>query len=238
MNLRKLCSLLAVALAGCGGSTSSPVLQSQAAAKLAEAYCVKLYACCAGNTGSTTLAACESAYTNALQAGLSAQINDTKVSYDADATGACVSEISASSTSCEELLIQPRATACNRLTVGTVATGGACATAFECKSQLCEGIQGGMGTCVAPAGVGGSCLIPQGTTDGEVCDNSSYVAESSDGSSCTCTALKGNGASVDYYTQCQSDYAPTTSTPSTCAPYPQLSSLPAAVCQQLTSSIN
>ena len=237
MNRRKLWSLVAIALAGCGGSSSNSIGQSAAAAKLAEAFCVKLYACCAGNTGSTTLAACESAYTNAFQAGVTAQVNDTKVSYDGNAKGSCVSEISASSTSCEELVALPRASACNYLTVGTVATGGACATGFECKSQLCEGIQNGMGTCVAPAGVGGSCLIQQGTTDGEVCDNSSYVAESSDGTSCTCTALKANGASVDFYTECQSDYA-TTNSPVTCAPYPQLSALSAALCQEMIGSIH
>jgi hypothetical protein len=237
MNLRKLCSLVAIALAGCGGSSSNPIGQSAAASKLAEAYCVKLYACCAGNTGSATLAQCESAYTAAIQTALTAQVNDAKVSYDGNATGSCVSEISASSTSCEELVIQPRASACNYLTVGTVATGSACATQYECKSQLCEGIQGGMGTCVAPAGVGGSCLISQGTTDGEVCDNSSYVAESSDGSSCTCTALKGNGAWVEFYTECQSNYG-TTDSPVTCAPYPQLSALSASLCQEIVGSIH
>jgi hypothetical protein len=221
--------------AACGGSSSTgSISESGAFNTLVTADCTKLAACCT----SIVVASCVTSINAREQAAFNAEAADTLLTYDGDATGRCVDEVKG--WSCEQFVNGTYSPNCGAIFRGTVANGGACAGANECTSTLCKGVtydnSGNVttpGTCVAQAALGQSCANLNTAYSGAICASGTIE---SDTSSCVCVAPYANGAACTYDALCAS---PTCDPMShTCVAYPQLSTLPAATCNAIASTLH
>ncbi len=242
MTFRKLCLLSTAALATACSSGTPSLSQSDAVAQLSAAECNKIFACCAGNLGSFTLAACEAQFSAQLGANLTSELADGLTSFSGSAAANCIADVNA--WSCEEILNEVASANCVAVLQGDVSVGGKCNRDDDCTSHLCEGITYGsnntvvtQGTCVAQAPVGGSCATAMGSTSGDPCAAGGYDSQQAGSpDACTCVALIANGSACTDNSQCSSHYCDTT-TSNACQPYPQLSTLPAATCQAIASNL-
>jgi hypothetical protein len=177
-------ALLSLGVVGCSSSGSSSGLPERSwGARYATALCARIFGCCsaaeASQLGYTSEVQCASTLGSKQQASLDGVLTTGMVRYDGDAALACVGDIAA--TSCTALFaaqgrpLVPRS--CNRVAVGTGATGAACGDLdVYCQSSDCES-----GYCAPP-----SCR----TVDcpaGQFCDPTSLdcVPGQAAGASCT-----------------------------------------------------
>lgn len=207
---RRLAALIACSLAACGGGTVSPIAEADYTARFSQAFCARLLACCAGQSGAPTVAACESTWSAFVQAGISQSHATGRVTYDSAAAGCEVTNLL--ELSCGALFAAQTlgAARCGPLYVGTQANGAACSAQTgdeECKSMLCLSSSG---TCAPQGAIGKPCppISPMSSNEERfaLCVAGSYVSISSAGT-CTCAATLPDGtACTPFDHSCSSGY--------------------------------
>lgn len=207
---RRLAALIACSLAACGGGTVSPIAEADYTARFSQAFCARLLACCAGQSGAPTVAACESTWSAFVQAGISQSHATGRVTYDSAAAGCEVTNLL--ELSCGALFAAQTlgAARCGPLYVGTQANGAACSAQTgdeECKSMLCLSSSG---TCAPQGAIGKPCppISPMSSNEERfaLCVAGSYVSISSAGT-CTCAATLPDGtACAPFDHSCSSGY--------------------------------
>lgn len=192
-----------VLVAACGGS--SPVELEAFGPAFAHALCEREFSCCTGDQvlhdfGNAMVnghaieseADCETVVEQ-LYAALDSQTYEPQVAamgirWDADAAGACVDQVAA--TSCGDFQLAVIPVGCPVYAVPQLADGAACKEDISCVSGWCTDYgDGDTGTCVVPPGAGEACT---GTCAvGLVCHD-------------TCVPPLQGGASCDRSDQCAS----------------------------------
>lgn len=137
-------------LAGCGksGGAAAPVSRDDLPTVLAKAACDALGTCCQQAGVTFDAAACVSAGRARLQQELDQQYSGPNVSYDPQAAGDCIAEIS-SATFCDAARKTPTFDACRNAFVGMLPPGAPCSSAAECARPAqgqadCDLARGGL----------------------------------------------------------------------------------------------
>lgn len=185
--------LFSLALAGCPSSTTpgSDVPIERLGAQYGNVTCEVIRDCygdaiVALISGATTQAACEmraeAGYLNAALPRYQAAIAMGTMSYDATQAGACIDALRAEGCAVVSARTPPE---CDRLFVGHVATGGACALDEECQGDAyCSITAACPGTCQAYGGSGAACTRDQACQSGLRCGNGTCQAPGGVGASC------------------------------------------------------
>jgi hypothetical protein len=141
-------------------------------------------------------------------------IANHRMTYDADAAGACVDLVA--SMSCSEFgtetSLDVSDSDCKQFIIPEVADGGACAQSYECTSNNC------VGATTQPAKDGACMPLP---TSGQACEFDCATGLYCDFSMQSCQPVQANGAACDSNDQCSSAYCTSTTTSNgTCADKP------------------
>lgn len=157
-------------LGGCGKSDGTgPVPEGEIVARIAMLSCDSLANCCANANAPLDVAGCKEAYAAELQQGL--RMSSSRVTYDANAAGECLDELTASM-QCGRLDAD-RAPACDRVWRGTVALGKPCDRSLECEPSTFEYV-----TCSE-------------TSSARVCTAMPRASRGSEGEACAYTCPRG-----------------------------------------------
>lgn len=163
---------------GCSGTdegSSTPVPLEQFPQQYSAALCESIAPCCKDAALPNTPATCKSNATQRFTT-LATQGNSASIRYDAAAAGQCLSQIKSAFASCQSPT-EVTAAACDRIFVGTLATGATCSPNLnECANGYCKQATD------ASLGSGGTCT-PYETNgnvvgEGQSCDDiRTYCAE-------------------------------------------------------------
>jgi hypothetical protein len=187
-----------------GGGSDAATQFTQYCSQLASAVCATVASCC-----NLTMDACRSAYQkNCLTT--ESEFSNPGVQFNAASGQQCIAGIASSFNGCayaptSSQEYQAELLACRSLVVGTLAVGSECTTSGACAVLLgyevsCSADSGSIKRCTeAPlSDRGGAC---GGSTFGS-CANGLYCDLSA--TPTQCAALKANGATCRYPTECLS----------------------------------
>jgi hypothetical protein len=192
---RALLCLSSLALAACGGSTSSVssstdggpgeagVTAAQAAADAAMAYCTRAQACAPAYVtfGFGDVATCEARFALELLPFFTA----TGTSSSPSQTEACAQAIP--QMSCADLLARRVAGPCASMP-GQLANGAACAGDPQCAGTRCKVAADAVcGTCTAPAAAGAACGVDSDCQPGMTCVNLVCAKYGDESAACSAT---------------------------------------------------
>ena len=191
-------------LAGCDDGPKSTVALAQFPAAYAQALCVQNFKCCsASDLGAHTMQQCTDDASTGLTL-LSSLISDgqtnSRVSYDADRMGMCITAVS--QLSCDDwkkglTLWSNQPDACKAAIAPKVAAGGSCQQDIECITAHCDGADSSIappadGKCTSLVGSGVSCAGGLSCADGFYCESIGQK----------CAALKPAGQSCTADEEC------------------------------------
>ena len=193
-----------------GGDGSSSVAITDFATQFPDALCTKAFKCCTqvelsmlfdSSTTLTTTTQCDT-YEETLfgfsVTRINASVTAGRVTYDADAAGACLGAISgASCTDFDHDATTPNAPpSCAPFLVAKVAVGGGCTQNYECTTGYCKG------AVTTPTPMDGMCAaVP---TMGQACESTCAAGLYCDFMSLTCQAVKADGSACAMGDECMS----------------------------------
>jgi hypothetical protein len=189
--------VLWIALAGCDSPSISVDTIDQLYQQVASVLCQEEAQC--GAIAQSEVAACTQAALDELMKQQTYDyheaIADHRLAYNAAQANACLSAFRAVSCS-HGFLDLVAGQSCNQIFTPQVPLGGVCRNKVECINSTCSASSGCMGTCVAFVATGGDCSM-----GGSSCAPSDFCNYS--GTTATCTARGGTGASCMNSLQCQ-----------------------------------
>lgn len=122
--------------ASSGGSapaSGAPVPGAMLGSALASAYCSPIATCCASVGIASDAATCTTTLRTFVDAQIKLNLDNPKIAYDAAAARRCVEAYRAATSACTDRTLSAQVNqACDKVFLGTVPTGGSCASSAEC----------------------------------------------------------------------------------------------------------
>jgi hypothetical protein len=213
-------------LCSCTGGDSkpaSPVKSSDVSQELSSAYCGGIAHCCKEQGIPSDTASCKQTLEAQFRTRIDDYLSSSKLTYDAEAAGACVADYRKAMESCTDRdALQNVDTNCERVFVGTVALGGKCEKTMECApaDKPNSSVDCDDGVCVAFTDEPSSEESARGKL-GDPCRDT--CQQDDDGSMSCFASFLGSGGSMtgDVYT-CWIDDGLICGDKSTCIATPKL----------------